>query len=155
MLACLYVGALCTRVFPYLCMFICVQIYLPVCVSVCPYLSFVSTWWCQQKLYICFTFSVVKECHFLVVGCICFYLMMSTKTVCLFQVLRNAESLFLSGKGYTATVISVTNDETLELSLTGNILTRSAHIENSYVIYFLQTVLLFGLRWYFSNISKF
>ena len=51
--------------------------------------------------------------------------MTAEETVCLFvQVLRNAESHFLAGKGYTATVISVTNEDTLELSLTGNFLPK-------------------------------
>ena len=37
------------------------------------------------------------------------------------QVLRNAESHFQPGKGYTATVVCVDDDNILELSLTGTI----------------------------------
>jgi len=37
----------------------------------------------------------------------------------LVQVLKKAESHFQPGNGYTATVISVNDDKTLEMSLTG------------------------------------
>ena len=82
---------------------------ISVCLSVCK-----ST--CQ------FVYLCVLVCHLFLPDDV------NKNCIFVYQVLRNAESLFLSGKGYTATVISVTNDETLELSLTGNILTRSAHI---------------------------